>query len=93
MNELIVNADGTITVIGDAGSVAGVIQDVIDANTTPATYDGNGDELTAEIIPLASTLAVEITEKPLINMLWLGTILMITGLIIALIYRTRISRL
>ena len=38
-------------------------------------------------------LAVEVTEKPLINMLWLGTILMITGLLISLIYRTRISRL
>jgi cytochrome c-type biogenesis protein CcmF len=38
-------------------------------------------------------LAVEVTEKPLINMLWLGTILMIVGLFISFIYRTRISRL
>ncbi len=38
-------------------------------------------------------LAIEVTEKPMINMLWLGTILMITGLFISLIYRTRISRL
>jgi cytochrome c-type biogenesis protein CcmF len=38
-------------------------------------------------------LAIEVTEKPLINILWLGTVLMIVGLAISLIYRTRISRL
>jgi cytochrome c-type biogenesis protein CcmF len=33
-------------------------------------------------------LAIEITEKPLINLLWLGTFIMIAGLIVALKNRT-----
>jgi cytochrome c-type biogenesis protein CcmF len=35
-------------------------------------------------------LAIEITEKPLINLLWLGTFIMITGLVVSL--RNRISQ-
>ena len=35
MNELIVNADGTVTVVGDAGSVSGILDDVVKANTIP----------------------------------------------------------
>jgi cytochrome c-type biogenesis protein CcmF len=38
-------------------------------------------------------LAVEITEKPMINLLWLGTIIMVAGLFITLFYRLKISRL
>jgi cytochrome c-type biogenesis protein CcmF len=38
-------------------------------------------------------LAVEITEKPMINLLWMGTVIMIAGLVITLFYRIRISRL
>jgi cytochrome c-type biogenesis protein CcmF len=34
-------------------------------------------------------LAIEITEKPLINILWLGTVIMIAGLIIQLIHRIK----
>jgi len=34
-------------------------------------------------------LAVEVTEKPLINVLWLGTIVMISGISISLINRSR----
>jgi cytochrome c biogenesis factor len=29
-------------------------------------------------------LAIEITEKPLINLLWLGTFIMIAGLVVSL---------
>ena len=36
MNELIVNADGTVTVVGDAGSVSGIIADAVKAATIPA---------------------------------------------------------
>ena len=39
MNELIVNADGTVTCVGDAGSVSGIIAEAVKANTTPAEYD------------------------------------------------------
>ncbi len=38
-------------------------------------------------------LAIEVTEKPLINILWLGTVLMILGLMVSLIYRTRVVSL
>ena len=31
MNELIVNADGTTTVVGDAGSVSGILTDLVKA--------------------------------------------------------------
>ncbi len=34
-------------------------------------------------------LAIEITEKPLINLLWLGTILMICGLVVSITNRTK----
>ena len=36
MNELIVNKDGTVTVVGDAGSVSGILDDIVKANTIPA---------------------------------------------------------
>jgi len=64
----------------------------INVETNTLTLHITDDEITMAGAGV-ELLAVEITEKPLINMLWLGTILMITGLIIALIYRTRISRL
>ena len=31
MNELIVNADGTVTVVGDAGSVSGILAELVEA--------------------------------------------------------------
>jgi cytochrome c biogenesis factor len=33
-------------------------------------------------------LAIEISEKPLINLLWLGTFIMIAGLVVSLRNRT-----
>lgn len=41
----------------------------------------------------AEMLAVEVTEKPLINLLWLGTFLMIGGMLSAIINRVRYNRL
>ena len=61
MNELIVNADGTVTVVGDAGSVSGILAELVEANTTPAVLNDDGSIKTAEVVPAADTLAVEIT--------------------------------
>ena len=65
MNELIVNADGTVTTVGDAGSVAGILDDAVKANTTPAEYDADGVETAEAIIPDAATLMVEVTTDEL----------------------------
>jgi len=65
MNELIVNADGTVTCVGDAGSVSGIIAEAVSANTTPAEYDDDGVETAEAIIPDAATLMVEVTTDEL----------------------------
>ena len=65
MNELIVNADGTTTTIGEAGSVSGIIADAVKANTIPAEYDDDGVETAEAIIPDAATLMVEVTTDEL----------------------------
>ena len=70
MNELIVNADGTTTVVGDAGSVSGILADLVKANTIPAEYDEDGVETKAAIVPAADTLAVEITADDLKTHAW-----------------------
>ena len=70
MNELIVNADGTITTVGDAGSVSGIIAELVEANTIPAEYDDDHVETKAEVIPDADTLAVEITAADLKTHEW-----------------------
>ena len=69
MNELIVEADGTVTCVGDAGTVSGIIAKRVKAATIPATYDGE-TELTPEVIPHASTLAVEVTAEELKTHAW-----------------------
>jgi hypothetical protein len=70
MNELIVNADGTVTVVGDAGSVSGIIDDAVKAATTAAEYDADGVETKAEVVPDANTLLVEITADDLKTHAW-----------------------
>ena len=70
MNELIVNADGTITTVGDAGSVSGILAELVEANTIPAEYDDDHVETKAEVIPDADTLAVEITAADLKTHAW-----------------------
>jgi cytochrome c-type biogenesis protein CcmF len=37
-------------------------------------------------------LAIEVTEKPLINLLWLGTFLMVGGMLVAIINRVKINK-
>ena len=70
MNELILNSDGTLTVIGDAGSVSGILDDIVKANTVPAERDDDGIETKAAIVPDADTLAVEITAADLKTHAW-----------------------
>ena len=70
MNELIVNADGTVTVVGDAGSVSGILADLVKANTTPAERDADGVITKEEVVPDADTLAVEISADDLKTHAW-----------------------
>jgi len=70
MNELIVNADGTVTTVGDAGSVSGIIADAVEAATIPAEYDIDGNETKAAIVPDADTLMVEVTAEDLKTHEW-----------------------
>ena len=70
MNELIVNADGTVTCVGDAGSVSGILSELVEANTIPAERDEDNVETKAAIVPAADTLAVEITAADLKTHEW-----------------------
>jgi len=70
MNELIVNADGTVTVVGDAGSVSGILDDVVKANTIPEERDTDGVVTKEAVVPAADTLAVEITAADLKTHAW-----------------------
>ena len=70
MNELIINANGTTTVVGDAGSVSGILADLVKANTIPAERDADGVITTPEVVPAADTLAVEITAADLKTHAW-----------------------
>jgi len=70
MNELMINADGTVTVTGDAGSVSGILSDMVKANTIPAERDDDGIITKEEVVPDADTLAVEITVDDLKTHAW-----------------------
>ena len=70
MNELIVNADGTTTTVGDAGSVSGILAELVEANTVPAERDADGVITKEEVVPDADTLAVEITADDLKTHAW-----------------------
>jgi hypothetical protein len=65
MNELILEADGSTTRVGDAGSVSSILTKRVKAATIAATHDVDGVELTPEIVPDADTLAVEVTSDEL----------------------------
>ena len=70
MNELIINADGTVTVVGDAGSVLGIIAETVVANTIPAVRDNGGNITTPAIVPDADILCVEVTRAELVVHPW-----------------------
>ena len=70
MNELIVNADGTVTCVGDAGTVSGILSELVEANTIPAVLNDDGSIKTEEVVPAADTLAVEVTADELKTHAW-----------------------
>jgi hypothetical protein len=70
MNELIVNADGTVICVGDAGSVSGILAELVEANTIPAETDRAGAITKAAVVPDANTLAVEVTVEELRTHEW-----------------------
>ena len=70
MNELIINADGTVTIVGDAGSVSGIIAEAVEAATIPAERDDSFNIITPEIVPDADTLMVEISAEDLKTHEW-----------------------
>ena len=69
MNEIMVNADGTVTVV-DEGSVSAILDDLVKANTTPAVYNSDGSVKTEAIVPDADTLAQQVTEVNLKTHAW-----------------------
>jgi len=69
-NEILINANGTTTVVGDAGSVSGILAELVTANTIPAERDEDGVETKAAIVPAADALAVEITVDELKTHAW-----------------------
>jgi len=70
MNELILNADGTITTVGDAGSVSGILDDLVKANTIPEERDADGVVTKEAVVPASDTLAVEVTATELKTHAW-----------------------
>ena len=70
MNEIILNANGTTTIVGDAGSVSGILAELVEANTVPAERDDDGVITKEEVVPAADTLAVEITATDLKTHAW-----------------------
>jgi len=70
MNEILINADGTVTCVGDAGSVSGILDDIVKANTTPAVLNDDLTVKTAAVVPDADTLAVEVTADDLKTHAW-----------------------
>ena len=70
MNELILNKDGSVISVGDAGSVSGILEDLVKANTTPAVLNDDGSVKTAAVVPNVDTLAVEVTKTELKTHAW-----------------------
>jgi hypothetical protein len=71
MNELILNAsDGTVSCVGDAGSVSGILSELVAANTVPAERDADGVVTKEAVVPDADTLAVEVTADELRTHAW-----------------------
>lgn len=66
MNELILNAaDGTVTTIGDSGSVKRTLEELVFENTDHEVRDLDGNVIKAAVVPDVDTLAVEVRNTPL----------------------------
>ncbi len=70
MHEILVNKNGTVTVVGDAGSVNGILNELVEKNTTPEVLNEDGTVKTEAVIPAADTLAVEVTATDLKTHAW-----------------------
>ena len=70
MNEILILPDGRYMVVGDAGSVSGILAELVEANTIPAERDADGVITKEEVVPKADTLAVEITADDLKTHAW-----------------------
>jgi len=70
MNEIILNADGTYVMVGDAGSVSGILAELVEANTIPEERDEDGVITKEAVVPAADTLAVEVTATELKTHAW-----------------------
>ena len=70
MNEIIVNKDGSVTVVGPQGSVNEILANVVKKNTTPEVLNDDGSVKTDAVVPAADTLAVEVTETQLKTHAW-----------------------
>ena len=70
MNEIILNADGTYTVVGDGGAVSGILAELVEANTVSEERDLDGNVTKAAVVPDVATLAVEITRDALKTHAW-----------------------
>ena len=65
-NKKIINKDGTVTVVGDSGTVSDILNDLVEENTTPAVFNEDGSVKTAAVVPDASTLAVAFISVSLV---------------------------
>ena len=69
MNKIL-NVDGSVTQIGDAGTLTGVLAEILEDNTTPAERDADGVVTKEAVVPAADTLAVEVTATELKTHAW-----------------------
>ena len=70
MNEMILNKDGTVITVGDAGSVWEILNEIVEENSTPAVYNTDDSIKTAAVVPDVSTLAVQVTADELKTHEW-----------------------
>ena len=67
---MILNKDGTVITVGDAGSVWEILNEIVKENSTPAVYNTDDSIKTAAVIPDVSTLAVQVTSDQLKTHEW-----------------------
>ncbi len=67
---MILNKDGTVITVGDAGSVWEILNEIVKENSTPAVYNTDDSIKTAAVVPDVSTLAVQVTSDQLKTHEW-----------------------
>ena len=67
---MILNKDGTVIIVGDAGSVWEILNEIVKENSTPAVYNTDDSIKTAAVVPDVSTLAVQVTSDQLKTHEW-----------------------